>query len=172
MAKSKEQKQKMIKDLEERFSKMKSLVFSDYYGLTVKEIQELRKLLREKSGDYLVTKKTLLDLALKDTDIKDVNSKELTGGLGLAFGFDDEIAPAKILADFSKKHGALKISAGILEKRFISQEKVLELAKLPGKNELMVQIVGSIKSPLSGLVGVLKGNIRNFIGVLRAIVEI
>jgi len=166
MAKTREQKEQIVKNLEDKLSRMKSLIFSDYFGLTVKEMEELRKNLREKGGEYFVVPKTLLGLALKNTGMKDIDIKSIEGGMAVAFGFEDEIAPAKVLAEFSKKHEALKINGGILENAFIPKEKVLELAKLPTKIELIAKVVGSIKAPLSGLVGVCQGILRGLIGVL------
>ncbi len=169
MAKTREQKQEIIKDLEDKLKKIKSLVFVDYYGLKVKEINELRRLLREKSCQYLVAKKNLLRLALKKTELKDIDLNKIEGGIGLVFSFEKEIEPAKSAVNFAKDHKQLKVQGGIFEQKFIEAEMVKNLAALPTKQELMAQIVGTIKGPLSNLVYVLKGNLRGLVMALSGI---
>ena len=171
MAKTKAQKEVIVSELRDKLSKTKSIVFGDYYGLSVGEIEILRNKLRENGGEFLVSKKTLLALALKDSGIEGVISKELPGGLGIAFGYDDELAPAKILSEFSKEHEALSINGGVLENKFIANEQVMALSKIPSRDELIARVVGSIKAPITGFVGALKGNLRNLVGVLHAIEE-
>jgi len=169
MAKTKEQKQQTIKDLKDQLSKMKSLVFIDYYGLKANEINELRRLLEKQECQYLVTKKTLLQLSLKEMGLDAINLDEIKGGVGVVFGFESEIAPAKLVANFAKEHGQLKIQGGIFEKEFINVEMVKSLSKLPSKTELLAQFVGTIKGPVNNFVHALKGNLKNFVYVLSGI---
>jgi large subunit ribosomal protein L10 len=169
MAKTREQKEKEIEKLAEKLSKMKAMVFANYDGLKVKEVNELRKTLREQKIDYLVSKKTLMKLALKKAGLKDIKVDEFVGGVGLAFGYEDEILPAKMLNDFAKTHQALKLIGGILENKFIAKEKVLELARIPGKQELLTMTVWVIKSPIAGLVNVLSGSLKSLLYALSAI---
>jgi large subunit ribosomal protein L10 len=169
MAKARQEKEKIIQNLQEKLSKIKSAVFADYYGLTVKEIQDLRKFLKEKKGQYLVTKKNLLKIALEKAELGNIDLETMKGGISIAFHNQDEILPAKILSEFSKKHKALKIQGGIIEREFVSLDKIQELAKLPGKEELMAKLVYLIKSPISGLVNVIQGNIRGLVCVLSKI---
>ncbi|MFA7663082.1 MAG: 50S ribosomal protein L10 [Patescibacteria group bacterium] len=171
MAKNKQQKDEIVAELKDKLSRTKAMVFGNYYGLTVGEVETLRTSLRKNGGEFFVTKKTLLNVALKDSKIEGVNAKELPGGLGVAFGFTDEIAPAKVLAEFSKGHKTFVLSGGVLESKFIANDQVMALAKLPSRDELIAKVVGSIKSPISGFVGVMKGNLRNLVGVLNAIQE-
>lgn len=171
MAKTKQQKDVIVADLKEKLARTKAIVFGDYYGLSVGEVETLRRSLRENGGEFVVTKKSLLNVALKDSDIDGVNAKELPGGLGVAFGFEDEVAPAKVLAEFSKEHEAFTLNGGVLEGKFIGNDQVVALAKLPSKDELIAKVVGSIKAPITGFVGVMKGNLRNIVGVLNAIKE-
>ena len=89
--------------------------------------------------------------------------------MALAFGFEDPITPVKTICEFSKKHKALEILGGVIEGEFLSVEKVKELAKIPTKQELLAMLVGSLKSPISGFINALQGNISNLVGVLRAI---
>ncbi|TSC95328.1 MAG: large subunit ribosomal protein L10 [Parcubacteria group bacterium Athens1014_10] len=167
MAKTKEQKKQMVENLKEKFGKMKIAVFADYFGLKVKEIQELKNLLKKQQSDYIISKKTLTELSLKNAGIEDIKLGEMEGGLGILFGYEDEITPVKVLTKFSKEHKALKIKGGILERKFINLEKVLELSKLPSKPELISKLLWQIKSPVSRLVNVLQGNLRGLTCLLN-----
>ncbi|PKL72544.1 50S ribosomal protein L10 [Candidatus Kuenenbacteria bacterium HGW-Kuenenbacteria-1] len=171
MAKTKEQKQETIKQLSDKLSQMKSMVFINYYGLKVIELQKLRKLCKEQKIDFLVTKKKLFKLCLEKNNLNNIASKKLEKELGIIFSYEDEIAPAKILKDFQKEHKILKISGGILERNFIEPNEILKLAQLPSKQELIAMVVKGINAPISGFVNVLAGNLRNFVCVLQAIKE-
>jgi len=117
----------------------------------------------------VASKKTLLKKALAESALS-VNADEFTGSLAVAFGLTaEETAPAKILAKFGKDKEAIKIQGGLLEGKFISAAKVLELAKLPSRLELLARTVGAIKAPITGFVNVLAGNLRGLVNVLNAI---
>jgi len=171
MAKTKEQKKESVKLLSDLFSKTKSVVFTNFDGLKVNDTNELRNTLRESSVEYSVAKKTLLKLALKEAGMKDVDIDKMTSGIGVAFGIEDEIMPAKVLANFAKKHPELKLIGGIFENKFIDASEVAELAKIPGKEELFAKMVWLFNYPISGFVNVLAGNIRNLVYALKAIQE-
>ena len=128
--------------------------------------------MRKEDSEYYVAKKTLVDLALKDTKIQNVKVKEFAGQMAAVFGYGDEVAPAKIVDKFKKdKEGKIEFVGGILENEFIDVATVSELAKLPSKQELYAKIVGSINAPVSGFVNVLAGNLRSLVYVLSAIEE-
>jgi len=169
MAKTKQQKEDEVKKISDNFTKAKSVVFTSFDGLTVAESQQLRNDLRKEDVDYLACKKTLLKRALAKAEAKDIDVDSLEGSLGLAFGKQDEVAPAKILANFSKKNDLLKIHGGILEGAFIAAGKVLELSKLPSRDELIAKTVGTIAAPISGFVNVMAGNLRSLVNVLNGI---
>lgn len=171
MAKTKEQKKKTVEDLEKKLSKMKTAVFVNFTGLTVKDATSLRNILRKEKIDYEVVKKTLLKLALDKVGCKDIEPKKFEGNIAVAFGYEDEVMPAKLLNQFKAQHEAIKFIGGILEKKFIDVAKVLELANIPGKLELLAKLVGSVNSPLSGFVNVLAGNLRGLVQVLKAMSE-
>lgn len=168
MAKTKEQKKKFLENLEDLLKKTKSLALIDYYGLKVKEINHLRRLLKGANCQYLVTKKTLLKRALDKMAWK-IDIDKLSGGIGIIFGLEDEVMPAKLIIQFSKDHGKVKIHGGILNQKFIDETQIKELAQLPTKKQLKMQVVWVIKSPLSGFVNVLRMNLQNLIYVLGEI---
>lgn len=174
MAKTRQQKETTVKDLIDKFKRFKSLMLINFTGLKVKDASELRRLCREAKIDYLVVKKTLIKKALDKTEINGFDPKELKGNIALVFGFEDEIAPAKLLDKFAKNHDALKFLAGILvtgpkEYKILDVSGTKSLAALPTKLELLAKMIGSIKAPLSGLVNVLEGNLRGLVLVLNAI---
>lgn len=164
---TKEKKQEVIKDLVDKLSRQKSVVFFDYTGLRVNQVQELREKLREEGIDCQASKKTLIGLALKKTGLEGADARSLLGQISLVFGYKDEVLPAKILYDFSKENENLKILSGFVQGEYLENEAIISLAKLPSKQELLARLVGSVKSPLSGLTGVLQGNLRGFINVLK-----
>ena len=171
MAKTKQEKQDIVKDFTEKVKNSKSLVFANFAGLSVKETEELRKKCRTENVGYMVAKKTLMKIAFKEADIKDVDPKTFDNSIATVFGFEDEVAPARIVQEFSKEHEALQAFGGILEGLFVDQAKVIELSKLPSKEQLLAMVVGSIKAPVSGFVNVLSGNLRNLVYVLSAVKE-
>lgn len=172
MAKTKEQKRTILKELSERVEKSKSIVFTRFDSLGVKENEELRQKLKEENSEYYVAKKTLLKLALEEKGLKDINPREFEGRVAAIFGYEDEVAPAKIVDDFKKNHeDKINFVGGVLENKFLSATEVEALAKLPSKQELYAKIVGSLNAPVSGFVNVLAGNIRGLVNVLKAIEE-
>jgi len=165
---TKQQKKEIIEELADKIKSQKGLVFSDFKGLKVVEIEDLRKDLRKEGIDYKIAKKTLIKLALEKAE-KKVDMNQFKNSIALALGLEDPIMPAKIINNFTKKHKNLKILGGLMDDRFLTVKEVKELAMIPCKNELLSKLIYSLESPMGGLVNVLKGNIRNLIGVLSAI---
>jgi len=170
MPKTKQQKETTLKKLEENLAKMKAAYFVTFDGLKVKETVELRKLLREQKIDYEVIKKTLLRLAFKKYKLN-IDVDKISGSLGMAIGYEDEITPAKVLDKFAKDHPALKLVGGIYENKLIDQKQALALAKLLGKEELLAKLVWLVQYPVFGLVNVLQGNLRGLVYALKAMSE-
>lgn len=174
MPKTKQQKQEILQNLKEKIGKAKSIVFAGFNSLGVQDNEELRNKLREEHGEYYVAKKTLLERALKEEKIEDVNAKDFEGKVAAIFSYEDEVSAAKIIGEFKKdKEKTDKISfiSGILENKILSKEEVESLSKIPSKQELYGKLVGSLNSPVSGFVNVLGGNLRNLVGVLKAVSE-
>ncbi|MDP3741392.1 MAG: 50S ribosomal protein L10 [bacterium] len=164
---TKPQKQKIVKDLSQELISAKGIVFTSFQGLTTKDSQELRRLLRKENVQHKVVKITLVKKALERSGI---SSDGLSTNLPMAvsWSLEDEVMAAKILSTFAKAHESLKIVSGILDKKFLDAATLKQLAALPGKLELRGQLVGVLASPLRGLVTVLSGNIRGFLNVLNA----
>jgi len=164
------QKEDLVKKLSEQIRTGKAAVFSDFTGTSVGNLQKLRSELRKSGLAYKVTKKKLIELAFKEAGVE-VDVKNMQGQIGVAIGGEEEVAAAKILKNFTKENKNFKILQGVLEGKAISEKEVLSLAALPGKEELLAKLVGTINAPVSGFVNVLAGNLRNLVGVLKAIGE-
>lgn len=170
MPKTKVQKQETVKDLGARLRGVKSLVFARYEKLPTKAIEALKKLLKAEGVGYVVVKKTLLKRALADAGFT-FDVKAVPGNFATVLGITDEVAPARIVAEFRKQNEALEIVGGVLEGRLTSAADIKALALLPSKTELLARLVGSIQAPVSGFVNVLAGNLRGLVQVLGAIKE-
>jgi large subunit ribosomal protein L10 len=166
----KDQKKKIVKNLAEKIKSSKSVVFSDFKGLKVKDLTKLKKELRETGVSFAVFKKTLINIALKEAKI-DLDAKEMEGQIAVSVSTQDEVAAAKIIEKFAKTNENLKITGGILGNKIMSIEELKALAKLPGKDELLAKLVGTLNAPVSGFVNVLAGNLRGLVQVLKSISE-
>ncbi len=168
MALTREQKKEIIDNLEEKINRQKSMVFVDYKGLKVKDLFDLRKKLKKEDAALIIAKKTLMGLAFKAKKIE-IKEEELKGQPAIIFGFQDEIKPAKVAEQFSRELKNLKILGGYFEDKFMGAEEMIALARLPSKQELLGQLIGSISAPVSNFVNVLQGNIKNLVYVLSSI---
>lgn len=171
MPKTKEQKTKVIQELNESLTKAKSIVFVDIQGLKVKEIVSLRKKAKEAMGNLKVAKKTLINLALKGKkEITDkIDIKAMSGEIAVLFGFEDPIKPLKSFYDFSRNNDNLKFVSGIIENSLLSKEEIVAMAQLPSKQELLARLLRGLNSPVSGFVNVLQGNIKGLVYILSSI---
>jgi len=165
MAKTRKEKENIVTRLVEQFDQANSAVIVNYKGLTVSETEDLRKELGKSQVSFGVTKNSLLRIAVKEKGIE-FDESILDQPLAIAFGLGDEMAPARGINNFAKGHEALEILGGIFEKKYIGREQVLVLANLPSREELYAKIVGSLASPMSGIVNVLSANLRGLINVL------
>ena len=168
MAISREKKSKILENIQDKVKKQKSMVFIDFTGVKVKDLSDFRKKLKAGGSELKVIKKSLLRLALDKAGIE-VDVKNLKGEVAAIFGLKDEVAPAKAANDFMQENPNVKILGGILENKASNVEQMIALAKLPSRDQLLAQTVGSIGAPLSGFVNVLQGNISGLVRVLSQI---
>lgn len=168
MPQTKEQKKNIVEKLGKNLKEQKAMVFVDYQGLKASDIFSFKKKLKKTGCTFVISKKTLFKIALKNEGL-DFDPKSLKGQMGLVFGLKDEVSPSRISYRFSKENEKFKILGGYFEKKFIALEDVINLASIPSREELLAKVVGSIAGPISGLVNVLQGNLRNLIYVLSAI---
>lgn len=169
MPKTKQQKIDIVTDLTERVSKAKSIVFADYQGMNMDQIQTLRRGLQDLSAQFSITKNNLIKIALKENGLKVDDDAVFEGPVATLFAYGDEIAPIKILTKAIKDNGIGKTRAGFLNGEYLSDAQVNKLAQLPSKDELRAKVVGALGSPLYGIVGVLQANLRNLVYALDQI---
>ncbi len=169
MPKTKQQKQDTVAILTDKVSEAKSVVFTDYKGLNMSQLSELRQKLAESGAEFTITKNSLLKFALQKAKLQGLDDKILEGPTATLFAFDDEINPIKILTKSLKDYQIGSIKAGLLNGEVLDSYKVNKLAQLPTKDELRAKVVGSLGSPLYGIVGVLQANIRNLVYALEQV---
>ncbi len=169
MPKTRAQKEVTVKEITEKVSSAKSLVFADYQGLTMTQLTDLRDQLRDVQAEFTVTKNNLVKIALKDAGLKTDDAAYLEGPVATLFAYDDEITPIKALVKALKDAGRGKVKAGFLGQEFMDGAKITKLSTLPGKQELRGQVVGVLAAPIKGIVTVLNGNLRNLAVVLDQI---
>lgn len=149
-----ELKQPVVKEISDLLEGVQSAVLVDYRGLTVEQDTKLRKELREAGVSYKVYKNTLINLAVQGTEFESL-SQVLEGPTALAVSKDDATAPARILHNFAKTVPALELKAGIVEGTYYDADAIKAVAAIPGRDELLGRLLGSIKSPISNLARVL-----------------
>ncbi len=169
MAITRQQKEEIVKELVTNFDNAPSVVFVDYAGLSVADFDELRAKLRETGASIVIAKNTLIKLALEKSKRKELKMEQMTGQMAAVFAGKDEIAPAKVVYEFAKEQKRPEINLGILDMDILKKEKVVELAKLPTKPEMLGRLVGTINAPVSGFVNVLAGNLRGLVNVINSI---
>ncbi|MFB6469155.1 50S ribosomal protein L10 [Cytobacillus sp. Hz8] len=145
-----EQKKLIVDEIADKLKSSKSTIVVDYRGLTVSEVTELRKQLREAGVEFKVYKNTLTRRAADSVELGGLN-EALTGPNAIAFSVEDVVAPAKVLNDFAKKHEALEIKAGVIEGNLASVEEIKALAELPSREGLLSMLLSVLQAPIRNL---------------------
>ena len=145
-------KQDKVQLIKEKIDKAQVVIVSEYKGYTVEEITKLRRALQKDGGDYMVTKNTLAKLAVKDTPYE-VLTETFKGPIAIAFGFEDQVAPAKALSKFIKDTKKGEIIAAAMDGKFLSAAEAKALATIPSKEEIYAKMLGCVNSPATGIVG-------------------
>lgn len=164
----KKEKEETVASLKEELKTAKSFVLTNYRGLNVHQLSEMRKRLRSAGIDYKVIKNTLFRRAASESGL-DALLEYLVGPTAAAFAREDLVAPAKLLSDFTKEFEVLKIKGGVLNGEVIGADKITMLASLPSIEVLYSKMLGSLKSPMHGLVNVMAGQARQLVTVLNQI---
>lgn len=170
MAISKDKKQVLVADLTELLSSAKATAFASYQGLTVAEMQELRAAARAQGVKIKVVKNRLVKVAMNEIAVyKDTDTTGLTGQLLYAVSSEDEVLPAKILAEFAKTHPALELVGGFSDAgQALSGDEVKTLAAMPSKDELVAQVVAQLLSPATDTISGLSGGLSAIVSGLEA----
>lgn len=155
-------------ELKDKVAKAKSVVVTDYRGMTHKQSEDLHKSLRTVGGEYVVVKNSLWRIAAKDTGYK-LESSELTGPSAILLAYEDELAPLKELTKFIKTTSLPKIKFGFIAGTRYDEKQVINVSKLPGKEVLQAMLVSRMSGPLYGLLYTLNGSMSKLVYVLSQI---
>ena len=165
------EKESFVSDLRERISKAPVVYLTDFSGLDVKSMTQLRRSLRESGAEYVVVKNRLAKLAFDDTELPNI-FEDMTGPTGMVLGYDDVVTPAKALTDFAKTHDSKPVfKLGILEDKILQPEQIDRLAKLPPREQLLAELAGAFEAPMAMMVGALEAMLQETAGLLDALHE-
>lgn len=159
--------QTQLELIKDKLAKSKSTVIVDYSGTDVADHTQLRQALKDAGGEMLVTKNTLIDLAVGKGKL----SESMTGMNALILSYDDEVGAVKVIYKFHDENEKLVIKQGLLDGRVLSSDELEELSKIPGKNELIASLISRLQGPSYGLVNVLQAGQRDLLNVLTAITK-
>lgn len=143
-------KSEKIDAIKSKVEKAQVAVITEYKGYTVEEITKLRRALQKEGGDYMVTKNTLTKVAIKGTEYEAM-ADLMKGPIAIAFGYEDQVSPAKIVSNFIKTSKKGEILGAVLDGNLLSADETKALANLPSKEELYAKMLGSINSPATGI---------------------
>jgi len=163
-----EAKQIITEDLHDRFARSAIIVLTDYKGLDVTSINELRRKLREANIEYQVVKNTLLVRAAEDTEVALIKD-HFKGPSAVAISYDDPVAPAKVLTQFAKDNDKLEIKVGVLNGKVLDAQAIKALALLPSREVMLAQLLATLNAVPSSFVRVLAEVPRSMVNVLTAI---
>jgi len=165
---SKEQKAEQVELLTEKLKKAKVAVLTDYRGLTVGQMQELRGKLRSGHVEYRVIKNTLARRAAEAAGYPALES-ELKGPVAIAFGYDDLSLPPRLINEFVRTTRLkVEVVGGLVEGRVVSRDQIKQLADLPSRDVLLAQLLGALQSPVAQLVGIMQTPVQQLVGALNA----
>ena len=167
MAISKEKKQQMVADYVDKLSQSQAAILTDYRGLTVAALSDLRRRLREDDGVFQIVKNTLFKRALEQVDLS-APEEQFQGTVAVSYCLGEVPPVAKTLMDFAKESEILQVRGAILGNAFLAPDKVKELADLPPREFLLAQLLGAVQGPMSGLVSTITAPMRELVQVLQA----
>ena len=164
-------KYELVDELREKLSRTKAVFVGEYRGMTVAQSTMLRHKVREAGGELKVAKNSLFAIAMKEAGLEAIPEDMMKGPNIFALCYDDPVAVAKVLKEYvnDKSQKAFVLKGGLLEKQQLNLAQLLALADLPSKEVMRGQVVRTIAAPLSGLVNVLAGTMRNFVTCLDQI---
>jgi len=168
MIRTKAQKQQLVATLADRLRRSPTVYVTDFTGLDVAKLTQLRRRLRAAGVEYVVVKNTLALRALGDASVAGLE-RHLAGPTALVLAGPDPVSAAKVLAEFAKEFEKPAIKAGLVEGRAVTPDQVKRLASLPTRKELLAQLGGALQAPMAGFVGALNGLLMSMVGALEAL---
>jgi large subunit ribosomal protein L10 len=162
---NKTEKQALVTELRDKMKGAKALYYTDFTGLNVKQMTDLRRRLRKGGVEYLVIKNTLALRAVNDSGL---TGTRLRGPTGIVIG-KDPVAAAKVVTDFAKESEKLAVKGGLLDGKVINSAQVKQLATMPSREQLLAELGAGLQSPLAAFAGALNGLLTTFVGALDAL---
>ncbi len=162
------EKVEAVQRLKEQLRRARGVVLTDFRGLSVPEMEALRRSLRKEGAEYRVVKNTLLGIAAGELGLQGLE-RFLQGPTGVAVGYDDPTTPARLVHEFIRQYRKLEVKGGVAEGRVLDPAGVRALAELPGRPQLLARVVAGLQGPMYGLVGVLVGLQRSLVYALDQI---
>jgi len=162
-------KQGLVAEISEKVNKSKAMVFTNYTGLTHKQLETFKKEIKKSDAEFAVAKNTLIKRALTDAHLETGDAKHFDLPTGTMFLYGDIVEPLKALAKMVKDFEKPQIKFGLLDGKIMSDKEVLKLSTLPSRNVLLAQLAGMMKSPIQGLHRSLNWNLQKFVMTLSAI---
>lgn len=164
-----EEKKAVVDELTEKLSDASAFYLTDFTGLDVQSITDLRDRLRDAGVEYVVVKNRLALRALADMDLPDI-AEFFRGPTGLVIGRGDPVVPAKVVDEFADEHeDRPSVKVGVVDRRAMSADEVAKLAKLPPRDVLMAELVGAMEAPLAGLAFAMQAMLNEVVGLLEAL---
>jgi large subunit ribosomal protein L10 len=165
-----EAKRETVDDLRAELDASRTIIVSEYRGLTVREISEIRRALRKQDVTYRVVKNRLMRIAAQDNAAAEALSPLLVGPTAIAFG-TDEAATAKAVLDATRPYKIVRITGGVLGSKAIDASSVTRLAALPSREVLLAEAVGAIVAPMSTVAGLFDAPLRDVVGLVQALID-
>jgi len=166
-----EEKQVLVDELAAKIKDAKAIYLTDFVGLNVMSMTELRAKLREQGFEYLVVKNTLAERAMGGVDMPDL-AEHFRGPTGLVISQSDPVMPAKILSDFAREHDSRpSVKAGIVERRAVAAADIARLATLPSREQLLAMLAGALEAPMVQFAYALEAKLIELAGLIEALQE-
>jgi large subunit ribosomal protein L10 len=168
---NRQKKIEVVAKLNEKLAKAKAIIFTNYTGVTHKQLEALKRAIKPMDAEYVVAKNSLVLRALEENKIKLEGDNPLEGPTGTLLIYADVVGPLKQLAKTIKELGLLNVKLGVMENKLITGEQVLKISTLPSRETLLAQIAAGLKSPISGLHRALNWNLQKFVMTLAAVTK-
>jgi len=165
---NKQEKSRIVSELQDKFGKAKGIVFTDYRGLNVEELTNLRIALRASAVEFKVVKNTLAKIAAEGTPVN-VAKDIFSGPIGIAIGYDDPVLVVKKVLEYSKTNEKLEIKGGVVEGAVYAPAQIKAISELPPREVLLSMLVGAMQSPLSKLAGLLNSTLTQFMYAMEGL---
>jgi large subunit ribosomal protein L10 len=158
----------LVAQLTEQFQQSPTVYLTDFTGLSVKPMTDLRRKLRAAGVEYVVVKNTLALRAMASASVTGIEA-DITGPTGMVFAGEEPVAAAKVLAAFQKEHETLQLKAAIVEGERLGPDEIKRLATLPSREELLAQLAGAMQAPMQGFAGAISSLLYQFVGAVEAL---